>query len=459
MKLRAWIACLVCKIAHGVLQCTRRGGTTLPGRLALMICPEVLSLVAGRFKVISVTGTNGKTTSSRMLEAGLREAGCKVFSNRSGANLRSGITTEVILHTRLSGKAKTQWAILECDEAASAQVFREIQPRIILVTNLFRDQLDRYGEIQHARDCILAGLRSAPDALVCLNADCPLTASMAGEIGNSVLYYGIDASAVENGASPVVLSDASHCLRCGEKYTYSYVTYAHLGGYRCPACGDRRRTADVAVKKILSQTRNGSRIALDLRGKGFYADLKLPTMYNIYNAAGAAAAMLSAGIGPELTVKAISGFTGAFGRMEEFALQQAAATMILVKNPTAFNQAIEYLRHVEGEFELVFGLNDYAADGRDVSWIWDADMERLCDMQQRVKRLVIFGSRYADMALRLKYAGFPEDKFVLIRGCDIKKVMKPVQDSQCPVYILPTYTAMLKLRKELVGKHGDEYWR
>lgn len=459
MNFSAVIAFLVCKISHGILQIFRRGGTALPGKLALRICPNVLYIAASKFKVVAITGTNGKTTSSRMIETEFHHAGYSAFSNRSGANLSSGITTAFILHTTIFGRPKNEWAIIECDEAASARVFAEIQPRIVLVTNLFRDQLDRYGEIFHTRDYILTGLKGAPNALVCLNADCPLTASMAEQISNRVRYYGIEKSAAVAKEHPSALSDAAHCLRCGAKYSYSYVTYAHLGGFFCPACGDRRKTTDVAVKKILSRTQESSRVLLRLGEKECAADIRLPTVYNIYNASGAAAVANAAGIETEAITRALSDFTGVFGRMEKFVLGQTDCTMILVKNPAAFNQALEHLCETDGNIVLVLGLNDYAADGRDVSWIWDVNMEQLCDIDRRIDRIIFFGSRYADMALRLKYAGLSEDKFVLVRGCDSRILSKLIRSAPSRVYILPTYTAMVKMRKALVKKHGAGFWR
>jgi len=393
-----------------------------------------------------------------MLEAGLREAGCRVFSNRSGANLRSGITTEFILHTSVLGKPKNEWAVIECDEAASAQVFAEIQPRVVLVTNLFRDQLDRYGEIFYARDCIRQGLCAAPEAVVCLNTDCPLTASLAKQIGNRVLYFGVEERAAGKSPQPSTRSDAAHCLRCGAKYSYRYLTYAHLGGYYCPVCGDSRKPAAAAVTEITEQAKEGSTIVWRLGEKQCTAELRLPGMYQLYNATGAAAVMNAIGIGTENITRAVSSFHGAFGRMEKLKVGETDCTMILVKNPAAFNQALEDLRKTDGAFVLVLGLNDHAADGRDISWIWDIDLELLMGMVGRIEQIILFGSRYADMALRLKYAGVPEAKFTLAGDCSGRKTAALIKEASCPVYILPTYTAMLQLRRTLIKKHGAAFW-
>ncbi len=458
MGLRAFLACIVCKIIRSVLLLCNKGGTSFPGRVALRICPDILSRIAGGFRVVAVTGTNGKTTTCHMLETEFLEAGYTVFANRSGANLPDGIATEFIAHLTLGGKARTEWAVVECDEAAAVRVFGQIRPEIVLVTNLFRDQLDRYGEISHVRSFIINGLRDVPGALLCLNADDPLTDSIAEQVENKVIFYGFEQSAASVGAEPSGLSDASHCIRCKTKYDYSYITYSHLGGFRCPKCGYARKAPSVQVKSILSRSADGSRIILGVDGRDYTAELYLPTIYNIYNAAGAVAVMTAAGVEADISVPALSKFRSTFGRMEELTVGDAHCKMILVKNPAAFNQALEYLCDVEGRFSVVFGLNDFSADGRDISWIWDINMELLHTFENRLERIIVFGSRYADMALRLKYAGISEDRLVLVGGCDCKRVEELTKEYGGNVYILPTYTAMLQLRRRIVNARGMGFW-
>lgn len=458
LSFKAFLACLVCKAVRFALLLCNKGGTSFPGRIALRICPDILSRLSAGFKVVAVTGTNGKTTSCHMLETEFREAGHTVFSNRSGANLPDGITTEFITHSTLTGKPKTEWAIVECDEAAAAHVFGQLKPEIVLVTNLFRDQLDRYGEISHVRSFIINGLAEAPDARLCLNADDPLTASIAEQTANETVFYGFEKSAASPGAEPPDLSDASHCIRCKTKYDYSYITYSHLGGFHCPNCGYERKTPYVQVKSILSQSTDRSEILLSVDGRDYTAELRLPTIYNVYNAAGAVAAMTAAGVKAEVSVGAVSKFRSAFGRMEKLTVGDSQCKMILVKNPSAFNQALEYLLTIDGSFSVVVGLNDFSADGRDISWIWDINMELLHRLEHRLEQVIVFGSRYADMALRLKYAGISEDKLVLVSGCDCKRVEELIRKHGGSVYILPTYTAMLRLRRRLVSARGTGFW-
>ena len=233
MKIKVFFAMLLCKALRLISRILHRGGTAMPGRFALKICPELLSVLARDVKVVAITGTNGKTTSSRMVEAAFAGENKNYFANRSGANLISGITTEFAMNSSLSGKCRKEYAVIECDEAAAVKVFGQLRPEVIVVTNLFRDQLDRYGEVTHTLENIRNAIKAVPDATLCLNADCSLTSSLALELSNRVVYFGIDGGAAPSHKA-TELSDASHCIRCKAEYEYDYISYGHLGGFRCP---------------------------------------------------------------------------------------------------------------------------------------------------------------------------------------------------------------------------------
>ena len=243
MNLRAILAILLCKALRLVSRLLHRGGTAMPGRWALKVCPDLLELLAKDVKSVAITGTNGKTTSSRMIEQAFSEKGLNYFANRSGANLISGITTEFVMNATLTGKPLKEYAVIECDEAAARRVFSQLRPRVVVVTNLFRDQLDRYGEVTHTLENIRVAMQGAPEAVLCLNADCSLTASLADDLPNKVVYFGIDRGAAPSRPKPEI-SDATHCIRCKTEYEYDYISYGHLGGFRCPKCGYRRHKAD-----------------------------------------------------------------------------------------------------------------------------------------------------------------------------------------------------------------------
>ncbi len=428
----------------------------MPGRVAMKICPDLLSFLSKDIKTIAVTGTNGKTTCSRMIEETFSEAGLSYFANRSGANLMSGILTEFAMNCSLDGRMKKKYAVIECDEAAARTVFGQLRPQVVVVTNLFRDQLDRYGEITHTLSNIREGIRAVPSAILCLNADCSLTASLAeDQLPNPIRWYGINGSAGLK-AIPTQLSDASHCIRCKAEYEYDYHTYAHLGGFRCPKCDYHRTEPDFAVTKILSMDNLHSEVILRTPDDERPLTVNLPASYNLYNAAAAVCASESIGIEPDICFASIGRFSCGFGRMESFPLA-GGTRMILVKNPAGCTQALEYLSGIEEEYVLVVCLNDRGADGTDVSWIWDANFELLEPLSDRIQKIFVSGDRADDMRIRLKYSGIPDEKINV--EYDPDKLAEILSHETLPVYIMPTYTAMLELRGVIIHRcGGSEFW-
>ena len=456
LSFRALVALILCKLLRVFSRMLHRGGTAMPGRAAMKICPDLLSYLAYDVKTVAVTGTNGKTTCCRMVEEAFAEAGFHYFANRSGANLMSGIITEFVMNCSLLGKMKKDYAIIECDEAAATKVFAQLQPKVIVVTNLFRDQLDRYGEITHTLSNIRQGILDVPQAILCLNADCSLTSSLGDDgLPNPVLRYGIDASAGLK-AIPSALSDASHCIRCKAEYRYDYHTYAHLGGFRCPNCGYCRLEPDYAVTHIFCMDDHHSEVTLRTPDGEHALTVNLPAAYNLYNAAAAICASASMGIPLEICIQALGRFTCGFGRMESFPLA-GGTKMILVKNPTGCSQALEFLSGIQTDFILVACLNDRGADGTDISWIWDANFELLSSLSDRIQKLYVSGDRADDMRLRLKYAGIPDDRITVEYSPE--KLTDALSKETLPVYVMPTYTAMLDLRAVIVHRCGGaEFW-
>ena len=457
MKIKAILAILLCKALKLISRILHRGGTAMPGRWALKICPDLLGYLAKDVSSVAITGTNGKTSSARMMEEAFRRDGRDVFANRSGANLLSGITTEFVANCTLFGKMKKHHAVIECDEAASAAVFRQLKPEVIIVTNVFRDQLDRYGEVTHTVENIRKGILGVPEAAVCLNADCSLTASLADGIPNKVVWYGIEAGAVPEQES-TALSDAAYCIKCKTKYEYDYITYGHLGGFRCPNCGYSRHEADYAVVSLIESDLLGSTAILSgIDGTERRVRVNLPAVYNLYNAAGAFSACTEAGIQADTIVTALATFKCGFGRYEHFELGREGTTIMLVKNPAGCSRVLEFLEGTEGPYAIAVCLNDRDADGTDISWIWDADFERLEKMKGRIVSAAVGGIRAKDLAMRLKYAGADPEKTQVIQ--DYERLTDWCASQECPVYILPTYTAMLDLRHVIVKRcGGSEFW-
>jgi len=411
--------------------------------------------LAKNVKCVVITGTNGKTTSARIVEEIFLRSGASYFANRSGSNLIYGITAIFAEKASLSGAPKYEYAIIECDEAASKEVCRLISPKVVLVTNVFRDQLDRYGEVSHTLENILTGIRNSPDAAVCLNADCSLTASIASEVPNQVIFYGVD---VPIYAGPVnEVSDAPHCIKCKHEYEYTYRTFGHLGGFYCPDCGYKRPEPQISVTEIIEAGASSSTVGVRVFDESDTLTINLPGGYNIYNAIGSLAVSEALGFDRGNAKAAISDFHCGFGRMEAFDLGGHTARMILVKNPAGCNQVLNYLSGLAEKTVFVCCLNDNTADGKDVSWIWDVNFEKLADMDELISEIFVSGIRSADMALRLKYAGIAEDKLKVIG--DYGELIAAMSSQPLPVVIMPTYTAMMALRAKMSSIFGGkEFW-
>ena len=456
MNFKAILAILLCKLLRLLSRLLHRGGTAMPGRYALKLCPDLLARLSKNVRSVVITGTNGKTSSSRIVEQAFVEQGRSYFANRSGANLLSGITTEFVMNCTLGGKMKKEWAVIECDEAAAVKVFPQLQPQVVVVTNLFRDQLDRFGEVTNTLSNIRTAIEAVPQATLCLNADCSLCSSLALSLPNRVVYFGMEKGAVPSRAKPE-LSDATHCIRCKTEYEYDYISYGHLGGFRCPKCGYARHAADYAVTDVIEQRSSGTTAAFSIRGERRVVEINLPALYNVYNAVGALAAAMESGVGADEAVRALASFQCGFGRMEAFRLGKADVRMMLVKNPAGCNQVIDYLENLHNRFVLAICLNDRGADGTDISWIWDAEFERLNSIAGRIEKVIVSGDRAQDMRVRLKYAGIPDENITVER--DYEKLVSSLEPLQTDVCLMPTYTAMLELRSVMI-RHcgGAEFW-
>lgn len=450
--MRLFLAVLACKFTRWLLRVTGRGGTAMPGKIALRICPDMLARLSKGVKTIMVTGTNGKTTTSRMIEKMMRDAGYDCFANRSGSNLERGIAADFAANATLFGAPRRKWAVIECDEAAFRRCCGEIKPLAAVVTNVFRDQLDRYGEVTHTVDSIRKGLDGSPDTVVCLNADCSLTASLSLEREGALRFYGVDVPL--DGVSAV--SDAPRCIVCGGEYEYDYHTFAHLGAFRCPKCGYARRDCDVAVTAVRELRADGTSAVMRVDGAQYEAEISLPAAYNLYNAAAAVAAATAVGMDAGAAIGSLAAMESGFGRMERFELGGVPVTMILVKNPAGCDRAIEYLTMLPAGCTAVFCLNDDLADGTDVSWIWDVSFERLFE-KCAAAPVIVSGKRAEDMRLRLKYAGADEKNVRVIKDYDA--LIRTITEDGRQACILPTYTAMLPLRAKLASMCGKkEFW-
>lgn len=455
--MRVFLSCLVCRIVTFILKKLGRGATSMPGKAALAVKRDVLRDLSENTKVIVVTGTNGKTTSCRILEEGLIESGKSYFINKSGANLITGITAAFIMNSTVTGKCKKDYAIIECDENAFKEVSRYIRADVVLVTNVFRDQLDRYGEVTHTLNAIKESVKNLPEAVVCLDADCSLTYSISREIPNKIITFGVDVP-FDSSASAPEISDAKYCIFCKNEYTYAYHTYGHLGGYECRKCGYKRPKPDYAVISVEELGKDHSTVVADFAGSKNIIRVNIGGSYNVYNAVGCAAALSALGIEEKTVISAIEHFSGAFGRMEQFKNGSCDINVILVKNPAGFSQTMSFLSNVKEDFSLFISLNDNGADGRDVSWIWDVDFSGVFK-KSNLKEIYVCGKRCGDMALRVKYEGTQGREIKLIENEDYHKLLDLALACGRDVYIVPTYTSMMAMRPVIAKRlGGKEFW-
>jgi UDP-N-acetylmuramyl tripeptide synthase len=434
------------------------GGTNLPGTLARRVDPQVLrSLVAALpHGVVLISGTNGKTTTSRMLAAILEQADQRVLHNRAGANLITGLTATAISGANWRGQAQASIGLFETDEAALPQALAETQPCLVLIHNLFRDQLDRYGEVDTvAQAWHRALLTLPPESTVVLNADDPAVADLGRDLHAQVVYFGLEDARHASG-SAAHTADSQFCRRCGQRYTYSLLFYGHIGHYRCPQCGHQRPQPQVRLQRLDLHGTSDSRLFITYPGGALEILLPLPGLYNALNAVAAAAAALQLHVAPTHVRTALEGFNAAFGRIERVQAGFGGADMLiaLIKNPVG---ASETVRMVIGSpqaeaapLHLVIAINDKLADGTDVSWLWDADFEALVG---RVAHVTVSGTRAADMAVRLKYAGLDTDKLSVVEalGDALDAALGGLPPGHT-LYLLPTYTAMLELRADLAAR-------
>jgi len=425
----------------------RGGGTTLPGRVLLRLDKRAIARLGARLDAgtVLLSATNGKTTTASMIAGILDRAGRPVVRNAAGSNMHWGIATALID----AGRRPGELGLFEVDEAWLPAVARELVPDTFVLCNLFRDQLDRYGELELLADrwAELVSQRAGSARFV-LNADDPLVADL-GRDRPGVVYFGVSD---DSQALPELqhAADSKHCRNCGTPYDYEAVYLGHLGRYRCPGCGRRRPEPEVVAERIELDGMSGSRLTLRTLAGSADIRLPLPGLYNVYNAVAAAATALELGASLEQVRTSLETQAAAFGRVETIAVDGRDVSILLVKNPAGANEVLRTLTLEGGQLDLWIALNDKIADGRDVSWVWDADFEQLAG---RVRRATCSGTRAEEMALRLKYAGIDAELDVerdLWRS--LESAVARV-DGDGRLFALPTYTALLELR-DLLAERG-----
>ena len=456
--IRLLLATWVAKLTRFLVRLLRLGGgSSLPGLLALWIDPDYIQGLASKLaRAVLVTGTNGKTTTSSLLTAILRREGQRVAHNTGGSNLLRGVATALAADASLLGKVRARVGVFEVDEATMPEAVAALTPKVIVVSNLFRDQLDRYGEIDKTAAILRSALTQAPQAQVVLCADDPLVCSL-GEGRRQVHYFGIE----EPGRQSDELrraTDAPDCPRCGTALEYEANYYGGLGIWRCPEGDLTRPKPAVQSGPVSLRGLSGSTLTLDISGEKAELSLPLPGLYNVHNALAAAATASLLGIAPPAIRAALEEGVSLFGRIEQLDVEGRRVAIVLIKNPAGANQALELLRTEPGQKHLLLALNDNFADGTDISWIWDTDYERV---PPEVSRIWASGQRAPELTLRLKYAGVKSD---LLReeGRLIRAFRAALRElpAETPLFILPTYTALLDLHAHLRRRGASRaFWR
>ncbi len=452
-RLLTYLAVAAAKTARAASRLLRAGsGTTLPGLVAERIDPQVIAELSACLPdgVIVVTGTNGKTTTAKMLSEILTAAGKRVLANESGSNLTRGVASTLVQASHgASLKIDADVAVFEIDEATMATAVPRLQPSLVVVTNLFRDQLDRYGELDKTASIIGGALSTVDGLSALLNADDPLVASLAKDVRGAVGYFGIEDHELGRATSTAAM-DSKDCVICGHEYVYEARYFGHLGVWHCPSCGATRPTPEHTASRV-KLTPHDSAFSYSGR-EHFDISLGLPGLYNVYNALAAASVAEQVGVAREPIASALRAFSAAFGRMERVTVQGTPATLLLVKNPTGANQSLAAVYSDDRPKTVVFALNDNFADGTDVSWIWDVEFEVL-DLPR--SRFVASGIRADDAAVRLKYAGLPAERLEVVhdpvQACRRAAELAPEGEE---IAVLPTYTAMMEIRGAY-APHGD----
>jgi lipid II isoglutaminyl synthase (glutamine-hydrolysing) len=441
------------RAAGAVSRRAGRGGTSLPGKLLMRLEPHAIGRLAGRLPNGSavISATNGKTTTAAMVAAILERRGTRLVHNRAGANMAGGVASALLRAARRGGRLAGDIGLFEVDEFWLGQVVGELRPRAVLLANLFRDQLDRFGELDTIADRWLE-VCARTDATLVLNADDPTVADLGRARGGdapdaSVRFFGVEDDAIALSEMQHA-ADAKHCRRCGAPYRYDAVYLGHLGRYHCDSCGATRPEPSISARDVVLEGVRAARFTLRTPAGERAIALPLPGLYNVYNALGAAALALELGAGLDDVAAGLHAVSPAFGRAETVRLGGRELSILLVKNPAGANEVLRTLVLEPGEHDLFAVLNDNVADGRDVSWVWDADFEVLAG---RVRRATCAGTRAAEMALRLKYAGVPGERIAVEPGLDAG-LDRALAAGEGRLFALPTYTAMLALRDVLVAR-------
>ena len=444
MKIRRMAAVTAAKFTGYICKKMGRQGVTWAGKIALKICPDILEQLSAqvREKIYVVCGTNGKTTTNNMLCAALEKEGKKVICNHTGSNMLNGVVAAFVLGAKWNGTLDADYACIEVDEASTKYIFPAICPDYMVMTNLFRDQLDRYGEIDITMNILEEMMRKVPDMKVIVNGDDALSAYLAMDSGNPYVTYGISRPVVQSAANEI--REGRFCKKCGERLQYSFYHYSQLGDYKCPKCGFQRPELQYDAFDV----KVGEQLSFRVEDKLLSANYK--GFYNVYNILAAYAALRTAGFSGNSFYEMLKSFNPENGRMEQFRIEGTGVMLNLAKNPAGFNQNISAVMQDKSPKDIMIVINDNAQDGRDISWLWDVDFDLL--KEESIRSITVSGIRCQDMRLRLKYVDIPSEL-----EPDVESAVKScVKKGTGNLYVLVNYTALFSTRNILKKLEGEK---
>ncbi len=446
MGVRRLIAVWTAKLVSVACRLAGKQGVTMSGRIALRIDPNILRDLSAQVRgnIFVVCGTNGKTTTNNLLCSAIESEGKKLVCNHTGSNMLDGVAAAFVLAAKCNGRLDADYACIEIDEASTVRVFPHFQPNYMVLTNLFRDQLDRYGEIDITMNLLDRAMKMAPKMKVIVNGDDALSAYLAMESGNEAVTYGITEQVFPTKETGEI-REGRFCKRCGERLEYDYYHYSQLGMYHCPKCGFARPEVDFEASHI-DMTEG---LAFDVRERATdqvrHIQANYKGFYNIYNILAAYSAARTAGLSLGQFDRVLRDFNPQNGRMEHFSIRGTEVILNLAKNPAGFNQNISAVMEDQREKDLIIVINDNAQDGTDISWLWDVDFDRFADPQ--VRSITVSGIRCQDMRLRMKYVDIHSELIADVETA----IRKRIEDGCGNLYVLVNYTALFSTRNILAG--------
>ncbi len=443
MKIRRLLALWSGRLIKTACQLTGKQGVTLAGKVALSIYPPILKELAGEVKkgIFVVCGTNGKTTTNNLLASHLEAQGFRVVCNRTGSNMLNGVASAFVLRAGLTGHLKADYACIEIDEASTVRVFPHFKPDYMVLTNLFRDQLDRYGEIDITMDLLSKAMKMAPDMKVLVNGDDSLSTYLALENQNPHFTFGISRQVCHEKDAREI-REGRFCKRCGAKMEYNFYHYSQLGDYHCPSCGFSRPALDFDGENVSLQQ------GIEFDVKDFHVKANYRGFYNVYNILAVYGAVSLAGVSLDNFNRVLGDYTPQFGRNELFHIKDTKVMLNLAKNPAGFNQNISAVMTDPAPKDIIILINDNSQDGTDVSWLWDVDFDRL--EKASPASITVCGIRCQDMRLRLKYVDIP-----CSLEPDIEKaIVTKIQNGTKNLYVLVNYTGLYATHNILKKMEG-----